>query len=58
MAKSGDVQDERYGAVPRMAKSGDVQDERYGAVLGMAKSGDIQGDSRTRCQGANVIQKQ
>jgi len=27
MAKSGVVQDERYGAVPGMAKSGVVQDD-------------------------------
>jgi len=32
MARSGDVQDERYAAVPWMARSGDVQDERYAAV--------------------------
>jgi len=42
MAKSGDVQDERYDAVPGMARSGDVQDERYDAVPGMARSGDVQ----------------
>jgi len=44
MAKNGNVQDERYDAVPRMArmaKSGNVQDERYDAVLRMAKSGDV-----------------
>ncbi|NQY34160.1 MAG: hypothetical protein HRT37_04145 [Alteromonadaceae bacterium] len=37
MAKSDDVQDERYVAVPWMAKSDDVQDERYVAVPWMAK---------------------
>jgi len=42
MAKSDDVQDERYVAMPWMAKSDDVQDEQYVAVPWMAMSDDVQ----------------
>jgi hypothetical protein len=42
MAKSDDVQEERYVTVPRMAKSDDVQEERYVTVPRMAKSDDVQ----------------